>query len=1120
MSSEDIPRSELCNACWERRGKARGGRQMICDVCWGAMHNNEDTPGPEEAEPEGEYPVLEHTDDELVQFEEDRYLLGRLLNGDQKVSIAPWIDDEDIPEDANYDSASPDTPVGHNWPNAETDIEEMKKWLDMVGEMKGWFPAARIREHDDRNEERLVLVDMDNVRHPETGEIHPKAAELIEQAGTYGQISHSGTGVHLYVRSTVPNGYSITVEEELSEWGYEAEAGGPPEIEVYPRSRFMALTGKHIDCTPIDVNPNEEFVHGLYEDYGTTKDPKDEVDPPEEWDPALSKTEVEEMDTTSNIEEIFDAVAHVDYGDFRLRSEQTQGGSSPTERKSFDPSWEHSESGTRLGHDDGGWIYRKGKIGLDSLQVVALEERIISDPRDYPSGQEYFEAVDALRNRGADIPEYEPPAEKRPSRDGPVVDRVLLPAINAATERIGWGMDDSRGGALPQSDVYDRTQRKIRRAMEDGKRWVVDGIMGCGKTYSSFSAAAELDEQLVYAAPRMDLCEQAVEYAKDNGYDSDDIYVMPGLFRDCPTACGDHGDSWEHRLRALRANGVNPKTMHGFYDDIPCEQDGDCEYRAKMQFDPDEYDVIIGHYAHLHLPQIVSGRHVVVDEEPFDAYTETVAGEQLITSINTFLGFDNSPPYDDFQDLLQNRHDPVKRKAAEHWFREYEHETGWDPDEQNALRFEDQNYHALTPKAIYAILFGEQINDSPDIYRATVGDEVENPVVFRDADGNGGYRVEVNTPPSDAFQYASSIIGLDGTPTKLPEDSKKAKLLTEVPKWKTALNVRFECVRVLTDEERYTFLTDTQNIHLLQTSQYRKPYSSGKHVSIEKDLALVEAAGQQFDYRPTVFSTKKARGLLEEAASRASIDTREWDHYGALRGSDEYGAHRLGVLLGSTHYGDEEIAIEAGLMGESIDPSGKGNERDYGTEAGNAVARAMTEANTAQAALRFGRDGNGAIVCIHTSAVPDWLPVHGKGQVLTTWSDGQRQAIQEIADGWSGSAAELSDRIGVGTRQCRNILNGLADRGAVERSRDPDDGRRYEWEATDLDALPVYGETSLPEVGDSAVGGEGEGPRIGYLREVSARSAFDHEVAVRDVPRRGIEVDNDTESASDTAVGD
>jgi hypothetical protein len=56
---------------------------------------------------------------------------------------------------------------------------------------------------------------------------------------------------------------------------------------------------------------------------------------------------------------------------------------------------------------DDGWIWRAdGQFPLDALQVVALEEGIIFDEQDYPNGQAFWDAVEALRRRGAHIPEF------------------------------------------------------------------------------------------------------------------------------------------------------------------------------------------------------------------------------------------------------------------------------------------------------------------------------------------------------------------------------------------------------------------------------------------------------------------------------------------------------------------------------------------------------------------------------------------------------------------------------------------------------------------------------------------------------------------------------------------
>lgn len=116
------------------------------------------------------------------------------------------------------------------------------------------------------------------------------------------------------------------------------------------------------------------------------------------------------------MQDVFDAIQHTGPTDIRLRSSVTEERADGS--KSLDPSWTTSDSGTHLAEVDGGWIYRKGMIGLDALQIVALEEGIITDERAYPNGEQFWDAVEALRDRGAHIPEYDPDDDSAPASVG------------------------------------------------------------------------------------------------------------------------------------------------------------------------------------------------------------------------------------------------------------------------------------------------------------------------------------------------------------------------------------------------------------------------------------------------------------------------------------------------------------------------------------------------------------------------------------------------------------------------------------------------------------------------------------------------------------------------------
>lgn len=78
------------------------------------------------------------------------------------------------------------------------------------------------------NNNGVVGVDLDHVRDPETGKVTPEAEAIVELLNSYTEISPSGTGLHIYVRGTIP------------EDGRKDTKRG---IEMYQAGRFFTVTG-------------------------------------------------------------------------------------------------------------------------------------------------------------------------------------------------------------------------------------------------------------------------------------------------------------------------------------------------------------------------------------------------------------------------------------------------------------------------------------------------------------------------------------------------------------------------------------------------------------------------------------------------------------------------------------------------------------------------------------------------------------------------------------------------------------------------------------------------------------------------------------------------------------
>jgi hypothetical protein len=972
---------------------------------------------------------------------------------ERKVPRAPWLNPE-----------WPDKFVDAQNPDVWTDRETAAKWCD---HLPGYGLAHNIRDREDHPDERGVLIDYDDARDPETERVHPTVREHIERAGSYADVSTSGTGVHILARGELPGG---PVTDELPDHPDFPDA----EIEVYDTGRFVAMTGQHLAETPTEVRDVQALIDDLADEYAT----KSESTPDAVLhEPEKSRAEVRSVETTTDAQDVYDAIQHTGPRDIRLRSPVTE---ERRDSKSLDPSWTDSDSGTRLAQVDDGWVYRKGMHGLDALQVVALEERIIHHPDEYPSGEDFGEAVEALRDRGAHIPEYDGPVGLAADAD-PV---AVLPELSPKARAAAWGGlstdDSSETVTLPQQEVYDRVHDDIADAMRRGDNVVIDAIMGGGKTFNWFGALATRDEQGAYFSPRIELYEQATEYAEANGFDSDDWYIMPSLKRDCPTWQGDHGPDQERLIKSLYRHGVRPKTIHNLLgDELGCRQDGKCEYEHRCDFDPDEYQLLIGHYAHAHLPYVTAGRHCAFDEDPAAAFTTRIEGDMLTRGVNAFLDLHDSPPFDGWDDLIQHRNDPDRQQAGLDWYDEAEGGAGFDfedPDEQNAVRFRDDGFHAYAPHAVYAILAAEPLESGYQFEQAHMPGLGNTARFFTTSEEHGTYYVEFQTPPDLSYTEARGVTCLDGTP--LVHDGTAVE-------WENALDRPLNHRQVLTDDERATFLSETQGNVYIQSSPYVKPYSSGKHTNPTEDAAVLAAVRDEYGNGdpPVVFTDKSARDEYED---RGFVDeglAATFDYPGNLRGSDEYGDCRLGVQLGSSHHGDHEVRRRAAALGETVEPEGKGIERDYGSELGNSIVYQMREAQSAQNALRVGRDGDGAVFVFHTCAFPDWIPVEDGVADVSLWTDGQH-AVREVWTDFDSdhihhdgaSAAALAEYIeDIGKRTVHRALNRFVTHGLLTKVDDPEDSRRSLWIDDGLASLDTHApaEIEFPDVETGCTGDDG-----------------------------------------------
>jgi len=723
------------------------------------------------------------------------------------------------------------------------------------------------------------------------------------------------------------------------------------------------------------------------------------------------------------------------------------------------------------------WAVLEFALARDLVDESDLVERdsdtggVVDDPdehdgdtyRAFPSRRAYWGALDALAALGVD------------HGRGPDYESVLPPAVrDLSLATSGW--DWRNAGREHDTDLsLDAARERTTDAIADAYRrhdhTLVEALPTTGKSYGAVAATAETDEPvtILTGRGRNEQYDQLKEWCDEHGLTAK---TLPSFTRDCPTAAGEHGEEWRDTVLGWYRRGATPAAIHKFAEDVlgrplPCQVDDEgnhigCPLAHKWDFDPDEHpstgepwDVLIGHYTHGYKEKVTQGRTVVFDEFPAGAYETTLGGEQIQGAVSYWLDtVGDAVPFDDYTDLVENRADDTRRADALAWFLE-DDAGALEPDESGV--FDDERAHAAAPPAVFAILAGDDLGNG-----------------FESADlqdvGGAGFdrehgEVSILQPPS--LDYTRGIVALDGTPTKRM--------------WELSIGESLNRRQVLTDDERAEYIRDALNLNLVRTTEYVKPYNSPDHVGADRDAALLEGIVDAHDERPALITTTTARDEYDAAGvidvdpdtgdvTDGPVDRVKW--YGDVLGSNEFKSTRLGAVIGSNHYGDRFIkkwGAYAGVAVEREDTStdGKGAALSYGTF-GDDVLTHMREHETLQAAMRFGRDGNGAVVYVHTDTLPEWVPLAAEGRVLKTWSDGLKDVVAALEDLGTARAAEIAAHpaVDVGERQVLNHLERLRgnERDVVDRERDPEDGRRYVWRDDGLHRLGEHGDVELEPV--------------------------------------------------------
>ncbi|WP_423744753.1 hypothetical protein V5735_01540 (plasmid) [Haladaptatus sp. SPP-AMP-3] len=1018
------------------------GSAVICSSCLNDLESSGDSDDEREEKHEtgdeshGVWADADFTAPETDVYSPDRLertqWMGR-AGKTGKQPFAPWAN-RDHPEAASDEDARWKWGITDNYVDGETVA---------LGEDD---PRLAGRVFIQREDDPFMFVDGDDVRCPETGEVHPEFVRVLNELGlTYADISVSESGVHADYRGKLPEGVkqaTFPIDDDC--WGANDDL---PEIEIYAGKHVCVDTGKHVPGTPLEVRECDiDALHGILKEYDQLPEERSETPNPavehSEFDAKTYTPNTTSSDeTTDDIRDVFSALDHLDAQRVAARTivhRWNDSASTSDGKRAFVPTWGTNANGTanvvdsEIWQDTGGGGYG-GPVVMALIDCGEIRPESAT-PR--VAGETWWKGIDHLRKLGFDIPKYESPTDDTE----PVP--VLPDADSLTTTTSGW--DWKHAAREPQrslsiGDARERTTDAITDAYNRHDQVLIEALPTMGKSYGSVKAAAQSDTTvtILTGRGRKEQYEQFREWCDEFGLTH---YTLPSFTHDCETANGKHGVEWAETVRDWYARGATPREIHKSAEyvlghPLPCqEHEGHtCPYAAKWEFDPSDYDVLIGHYSHAHKAKVTSGRTVVFDEFPGEAY-ETRLTSKLQGAVSYWLDQHDAIPYDDYTDLIENRGDQQRRADALTWLTD-EIET----DESHV--FDDPKAHAAAPLAVLTILGADDLGNGWE--RADLGDAG---IGTRNRETGAVY---IQRPP--AMEYASGVVALDGTPT--------------LDMWELALGTRLNRRAVLAECERGDYLKNALNLNLVRTTDAVKPYNSADHVNVEQDAALLQEITEQHGDRPAVITTSTAEDEYD-AAGILEDYTNGTKHYGNVLGSNEFKETRLGAVIGSNHYGDDYIKKWGAYANRTVERGGeKGEGLTYGAF-GDKILSHMRDHDTLQAAMRFGRDGNGAVVYVHTNTLPAWVPFAGEGRVVTTWSDGMRSVLAATRDidDWTTQDIVAHDAVSISRRQVLTHLDRLHEQGYLRREQDHEDARRVRWTDDGLHRVNEHGDVDLVSV--------------------------------------------------------
>ena len=970
----------------------------------------------------------------------------------EKMAFSPWADrdhpEADADEDARYKWG-----LKQNYADGDTVA------------MAEADPRLGGRIFVQRESDRFGFVDGDDVRDPETGDVHPVFKAFLKQLGlTYGDVSTSGSGVHAYYIGEIPlegkGEASFEIDDEP--WGANDTV---PSIEFYANKHLCVATGDQLAGTPAEaVEWDADALRAILKANGF--DDEEEETVAHDTDRDRAELEQHDPDATTadeaadDVRDVLKAVDRLGPTDLPLSTAHT--GEDSTGWSTWDPSYRPSGGGESLHYNGEGAFYdhKKGE-DFGVLSLFAAEENIIREPWERLEGAEWWEAVDAARDAGASIPKFD-----RAARDAEAVAPLALEKLDAL------GADDreraarKRGAEIPSTrDARERLRNAILRELRGENSTVLDAPTALGKSYTVATEPWRRRESTTGGAPVIHLHQTRDardEAAAATGASSATGDVLLGRKEASPLARGDHdpvadpdseeapdvvvtidgepASEWfdrqcdEKGLPFSTALAIARDRNDQGLDELPPFGEEDpavAQWDGLPRDDDGEPAVDVLHATHqfAHVPSLRTYTNIVLDEQP--DFTIDVGQERVRRMITAFLRAVDAPvsTFEAFVTLARGTStggDAAAEREALDELLSADHglDAEWFIDDPDA--------HAI----------------APDLARA-----VWNALRWEDADANGRHATKVvHEPPRfDAekegfaartilsvvvdeentvrrirstpdFSQTRSVIGLDAHPS--------------MPLWELNADAGMTYDEVLGAEERRLWRRYERGLTVVQVGDATRPRSgpnATEWMNDDRVRAVLEALREQYGSGfktalSTVQTEPRLRSLLADVAGD-SVDAENTLHFGEEKSRNDFADEDAGYVYGCMDPGDDMVLDALAELGLEAEP-----ER---ADTAAAVLASVRENHVAQAAGRYARNADDpdseATVYVHTDAAPEGFVDYEAPGVEWLATELQRDVIDALTERADATAREIADAVGCSKEHVRETLGRLEEKGLVDR---------------------------------------------------------------------------------------